>query len=87
MLRWSLRCFATDGKGLQFAPRSASSYAPLDSSLSLAHDTVMVWGANTGIGKTLVSAGLCAAAQRLKVTKACRSSILVQLDICEVPRS
>ena len=32
-----------------------------------AHPTFMVWGANTGVGKTLVSAGLAAAAFRDKV--------------------
>ena len=35
--------------------------------VSLDHPTFMVWGANTDIGKTLVSAGLAAAAVRAQV--------------------
>jgi hypothetical protein len=38
-----------------------------DAAVSLAFPTFMVWGANTDVGKTLVSAGLAAAAIRAKV--------------------
>ncbi len=38
-----------------------------DRAISLAFPTFMVWGANTDVGKTLVSAGLAAAAARAKV--------------------
>ena len=38
-----------------------------DRAVSLAFPTFMVWGANTDVGKTLVSAGLAAAAARAQV--------------------
>ena len=40
-----------------------------DRAVSLAFPTFMVWGANTDVGKTLVSAGLAAAAARAKVRR------------------
>lgn len=43
--------------------------------VSLAHPTFMVWGANTDVGKTLVSAGFAAAAVRAQV----------RLKLCVLP--
>ncbi|KAK9837714.1 hypothetical protein WJX74_003664 [Apatococcus lobatus] len=42
-------------------PRRGHSF---ESGLSLAAPTYMIWGANTGVGKTLVAAGLAAAVRR-----------------------
>lgn len=39
--------------------------------LQLCVPAYFVWGANTGVGKTLVSAGLAAAAVRMKVKRTC----------------
>ena len=44
-----------------------SPAAGVDGTVSLDFPTFMVWGANTDVGKTLVSAGLAAAAVRAKV--------------------
>ena len=44
-----------------------AQHGPDDRAVSLAFPTFMVWGANTDVGKTLVSAGLAAAAARAKV--------------------
>ena len=59
---------------------SGSSEQP--PSVSLAVPTFMVWGADTGVGKTLVSAGLAAAAARSLVsTRACSG---LSADACAV---
>ena len=39
----------------------------------------MIWGANTDVGKTLVSAGLAAAARRNKVCRVLASSLMQPL--------
>lgn len=38
-----------------------------DDHISLGFPTLCIWGANTGVGKTLVSAGLAAAVTRAEV--------------------
>ncbi len=38
-----------------------------DGHISLGFPTLCIWGANTGVGKTLVSAGLAAAVTRAEV--------------------
>ena len=48
--------------GLRACATAASSTCQ-----SIAAPTYMIWGANTDVGKTLVSAGLAAAASRNKV--------------------
>lgn len=51
--------------------RPLTSLACNSSSLPIAFPAYMVWGANTDVGKTLFSAGLAAAASRLKVGQLC----------------
>lgn len=51
-----------------FASHAFSTTAPA-TTLQLRVPQYMVWGANTDVGKTLVSAGLAAAARRNKVCR------------------
>jgi dethiobiotin synthetase/adenosylmethionine--8-amino-7-oxononanoate aminotransferase len=51
--------------------RAFSASSPADQGrIPLSHPSLCVWGANTGVGKTLVSAGLAAAALRAQVPPA-----------------
>lgn len=57
-------------RGLRLAAAAAGSAARRHLSngrLPLAFPTVCIWGANTGVGKTLVSAGLARAAAAQQV--------------------
>ncbi len=56
-----------------------------DRAISLAFPTFMVWGANTDVGKTLVSAGLAAAAARGKV-RCCRAVIVAHVSQSRMPQ-
>jgi hypothetical protein len=50
---------------------SQAAPAPAPEALSLELPTYMVWGSNTGVGKTLVSAGLAASAASERVSRGC----------------
>lgn len=60
------RDVGTKASVVAFASHAFSTAAPA-TTLQLRVPQYMVWGANTDVGKTLVSAGLAAAARRNKV--------------------
>lgn len=54
--------------------RPGSRSLATDAHIPLSYAAICVWGANTGVGKTLVSAGLAAAVARAEVS-------LVDVDV------
>ena len=48
--------------------RPGSRSLATDAHIPLSYAAICVWGANTGVGKTLVSAGLAAAVARAEVS-------------------
>ena len=49
--------------------RPGSRSLATDAHIPLSYAAICVWGANTGVGKTLVSAGLAAAVARAEVSR------------------
>ena len=59
----------SSGDAWQHGDALKDAHDPKHTTVSLEHPTFTVWGANTGIGKTLISAGLARAFAQEKVRR------------------
>lgn len=77
--------FAAGQRHMSGAPAgSGSGSGSGDGRIPLAFPTVCIWGANTGVGKTLVSAGLAraAAAQQVRLVRCAQAACVGGRQLC-----